>query len=382
MSEMMAGLAARAAALGVPLTAHVDLTYRCNERCEHCYLDHEDHGELTFAEVSALLTQLAEAGTLFLTLSGGEATLRRDFFDIVALARSLGFSVRVKTNAVLIRQAEAERLRSLGVHEVQVSVYSHQADVHDAVTKVPGSFRRTVNGIAMMTAAGVKVVVANVLMRRNLDDYRGVRALAARLGAACTLDPTVTPHMDGDRSLLQLGVSTEALRDVFHDPDLMDPVDSSCLAPPVDGDEDLGNALPCSAGHSSCYVSPYGEVFPCVQFPLAAGNVRTQSFGAIWRDSPAFHEVRSVRVRDLPTCSTCAHMGSCSRCPGLAYMEGSMRGPSELDCAKSFARTGIPSAGMLERAGRETARDVPAGVAFIPIAQVKSGRRPAPAAAV
>ena len=62
MSEMMAGLTARAAALGVPLTAHVDLTYRCNERCEHCYLDHEDHGELTFAEVSALLTQLAEAG--------------------------------------------------------------------------------------------------------------------------------------------------------------------------------------------------------------------------------------------------------------------------------------------------------------------------------
>ena len=70
MSEMMAGLTARATALGVPLTAHVDLTYRCNERCEHCYLDHEDHGELTFAEVSALLTQLAEAGTLFLTLSG------------------------------------------------------------------------------------------------------------------------------------------------------------------------------------------------------------------------------------------------------------------------------------------------------------------------
>ena len=54
-------------------------------------------------------------------------------------------------------------------------------------------------------------------------------------------------------------------------------------------------------------------------------------------------------VRNLTTCGSCAHLGTCTRCPGLAYMEGNMRGPSTQDCEKSYARTGIPTANMLAR---------------------------------
>ena len=96
-----------------------------------------------------------------------------------------------------------------------------------------------------------------------------------------------------------------------------------------------------------CYISPYGDVYPCVQFPLPTGNVRKQKFLEIWRHSPQMNEVRSIHGRDLPVCSTCTHVGSCTRCPGLAYMEGNMRGPSSQDCEKSFARTGILSANMI-----------------------------------
>jgi radical SAM protein with 4Fe4S-binding SPASM domain len=113
--------------------------------------------------------------------------------------------------------------------------------------------------------------------------------------------------------------------------------------------------IPCSAGHSACYVSPYGDVYPCVQFPLPSGNVRKQKFIDIWKYSPQLEEVRSIRTRDLPVCSTCAHTSGCSRCPGLAYMEGNMRGPSTADCEKSFAKTGIPSANMLLKAARSGA---------------------------
>jgi hypothetical protein len=54
-------------------------------------------------------------------------------------------------------------------------------------------------------------------------------------------------------------------------------------------------------------------------------------------------EVRGITLRDMPSCSTCSHGATCTRCPGLAYLEGNMRGPSTQDCEKSFARTGIPS---------------------------------------
>ena len=342
MSGLMSEMAAKALKLNIPLSVQLDLTYRCNERCIHCYLDHDDHGEMNTAEIKGLLDQMADAGVFFLTISGGEIMMRRDFFEILEHAHARTFSIKLKTNGVLIRKKEAERIRALGVESVQISVYSHRAEVHDAITKMPGSFRQTIEAVRLLRTVGLHVTMANVLMVQNAQDYPGVRALANELGAQCTLDPTITPMMDGDRSILELNVDKAALREVFRDIALVGNVEEFC-APPQGVDEDALDMLPCSAGHTACYVSPYGDVYPCVQFPLPSGNVRRTKFVDIWRDSPQLREVRSITLRDMPSCSQCTHGATCTRCPGLAYLEGNMRGPSYQDCEKSYARTGIPS---------------------------------------
>jgi radical SAM protein with 4Fe4S-binding SPASM domain len=342
MSGLMSEMAAKALKLNIPLSVQLDLTYRCNERCIHCYLDHDDHGEMNTAEIKGLLDQMADAGVFFLTISGGEIMMRKDFFEILEHAHARTFSIKLKTNGVLIRKKEAERIRALGVESVQISVYSHRAEVHDAITKMPGSFRQTIEAVRLLRTVGLHVTMANVLMVQNAQDYPGVRALANELGAQCTLDPTITPMMDGDRSILELNVDKAALREVFRDIALVGNVEEFC-APPQGVDEDALDMLPCSAGHTACYVSPYGDVYPCVQFPLPSGNVRRTKFVDIWRDSPQLKEVRSITLRDMPSCSQCTHGATCTRCPGLAYLEGNMRGPSYQDCEKSYARTGIPS---------------------------------------
>ncbi len=344
----------RAEELGIPLGVHFDLTYRCNERCVHCYLDHEDHGEMTTAEICGVLDQLSEAGTFFLTFSGGEVQMRRDLFQLVEYARSLLFCLKIKTNAFMIRERDADRYRDLGVDAVQVSIYSHRPEVHDAITKLPGSLKRSLAGLRLLHERGVKTIIANILMRQNLQDYAGVIALAKELGATYTIDPTITPMMDGDRSVLSLGLREADLRQVFRNPELTNKKVEEFCAPPLPLTDAVLDETCCSASHTFCYISPYGDVFPCVQFPLPTGNVRRQKFSDIWHHSPQMNDVRSIRARDLPVCSTCTHVGTCTRCPGLAYMEGNMRGPSSQDCEKSFARTGIPSANMLARkaAGR------------------------------
>ena len=369
MSALMQEMSAKALRLGIPLSVQLDLTYRCNERCVHCYLDHDDHGEMTTPEIRSLLDQLAEAGVFFLTMSGGEILVRKDFFEILEHARALLFCVKLKTNAILIREREAERIRSLGVDSIQISIYSHRPEIHDAITKVPGSLKRSVDAIRFLKDQGLNVVIANVLMLQNIHDYPGVKALAADLGVEFTIDPTITPRMDGDRSILSLNINQASLREVFRDKDLVGNVEEFCAPPKqVDG-EDL-DVLPCSAGHSACYVSPYGDVYPCVQFPLPSGNVRRTPFLDIWRNSEQLNEVRSITARDLPSCSQCVHVAGCSRCPGLAFMEGNMRGPSSQDCEKSFARTGIAShnlskkqtvAGLVHiQSARETVQTLPA----------------------
>src|SRR5882672_206267 len=136
--SLMEELNNRALSLGIPFSAHLDLTYRCNERCEHCYLEHDDKGEMSTVEIKDLLDQLQEAGVFLLTLSGGEALLRPDCFEIIERARELLFNVKLKTNAILIKEKEAQRLRALGVQQVQISIYSDRPEVHDGITKVRG----------------------------------------------------------------------------------------------------------------------------------------------------------------------------------------------------------------------------------------------------
>lgn len=346
--SLMADLNHRALRHGVPISVHLDVTYRCNERCEHCYLEHDAGDEMTTGEIRTLLDQLADAGVFFLTISGGEPLIRRDCFEIIEHARALRFNVKLKTNAVLIREQEARRLRALNVEQVQISIYSHRPEVHDGISKLPGSLKRTVAAIRLLKFHGLKVTMANVLMKSNFQDSEGVRLLAAEVGAHYTLDPTITPMMNGDTSVLSLRLASSDLQSVFRNPNLVGDVKEFC-APPPPVDDDTLEGLPCSAGHTACYVSPHGELYPCVQFPLSCGNVRRQTFLDIWKNSPQLAEVRSIRGKDLTTCSSCNHLGTCTRCPGLAFLEGNMRGPSSVDCEKSFVRSGIVSAGMLAR---------------------------------
>jgi radical SAM protein with 4Fe4S-binding SPASM domain len=275
--------------------------------------------------------------------------MRRDCFEILEHARALRFNVKLKTNGVMIGPKEAERLRHLGIEQVQISIYSHRPEIHDAITKLPGSLARSLEAIRRLKSHGLKVSISNVLMRQNVADAKSVHRLAKDLGVEFHIDPTITPKLDGDRSIMGLGISGNDLREVFRTEEFVGNVDEYC-APVQDVDDSLLDGYGCSAGHSLCYISPFGDVFPCVQFPMPCGNVRKQGLKEIWQGSPALAELRAVRVRDLPTCSSCSHVAACTRCPGLAYMEGDMRGISSADCIKSEAR--MESNGEVSRSFR------------------------------
>jgi radical SAM protein with 4Fe4S-binding SPASM domain len=301
---------------------------RCNEICVHCYRAIERRPELTTEEIKRVLKELAAAGTLYLTFSGGEIFLRRDLFELIEDAKRLRFDVRLKSNALLITRAKAERLRALGVRQVDVSVYSADPEVHDSVTKIKGSLEKSIRGLIWLRQAGVTVKLNCPLMKQNVGKYKEVRALAKSLGALSGFDPMITARTDGDRSPVSFRISATDLMAVLQDPIANPDLGSNGGTQASDLDE-----IPCGASHNACYISPYGDVSPCVALPIVCGNVRETPFEEIWRRSGNMLEVRSIRTRDLHTCSSCAASEFCSRCPGQALVEdGDLYGPSTAAC--------------------------------------------------
>ena len=154
--------------------------------------------------------------------------MRRDCFEILEYARELRFNVKLKTNAVMIGPKEAERLRKLGIEQVQVSIYSDRPEIHDAITKLPGSLRRSLDAIRAPQGEGVKVSITNVLMKQNAASGKAVQKLAKELGVEFHIDPTITPMLNGDRSILNLGISKEELEEVFHTEEFIGNVGEFC----------------------------------------------------------------------------------------------------------------------------------------------------------
>jgi radical SAM protein with 4Fe4S-binding SPASM domain len=189
--------------------------------------------------------------------------------------------------------------------------------------------------VRLFTERGIRVKLKTTLMDANVAQAAQMERLAAELGVEHQGAFVLMPRRDGDRSPLSLQVDDAALRGYLRRREREVPE-----APlPVSTD---GDGL-CSAGRASCSISPSGDVYPCVQFPYPCGNVRNAPFAEIWKHSPQLAEVRAIRLSDVEGCSTCVHGSSCSRCPGLAYTEGNMRGPSVQDCERSYALTGVAS---------------------------------------
>ena len=142
----------------IPLTAQIQLTDRCNLKCEFCYnsLEHKS-SELSYDEVIRILHQLREAGTLFLTLTGGEPTLHPRFFDIAREARDMGFALEVITNATLLSERHYAFFQEVGMRYIAVSLHGLQQASHERLTRSPESFDKTVAAIARMRELGLPV---------------------------------------------------------------------------------------------------------------------------------------------------------------------------------------------------------------------------------
>lgn len=329
----------RATKKKIPLMAHLDLTYRCNLDCVHCYVfgPDKERTELTNSEIKDAIEQLADAGTLYLTLSGGEVLTRKDFFNIASYARKRNFAIKILTNGTLMTKEDAEKIASLNPQFVGVSIYSANPEVHDAITSHSGSFQKSLLAVTMLRERGVRVRISTLVMKKNMNDYQSVHEIAQRLGAQFQVDYRIAPKLNNSDYPYpsDLLMNKDELRVILAD------IAEGNGYEPKEFYQDVFNVVPCGAGYTNCYISPYGDIYPCVLLPLLCGSLRKKTFIDIWKRSYWIRKVRSAIIPRLP-CSRCDSFKYCEPCLAFSYFDkGDIFTPSERICTEAKIRKNL-----------------------------------------
>jgi radical SAM protein with 4Fe4S-binding SPASM domain len=326
-------LGALASKRGAPVGMHLQVADRCNHACAHCYQIQGLKGELSLDQVKAVIDDMAAAGVLTLNVSGGEATLRPDLLDILRHARARGFAVRLYTNAFLVDDALADALAAVGLHEVHVSLYSTVAAEHDAVTRVPNSWERTVRGVKALRARKVRVILKCPMVALAPEGAAGVRDLAVSLGCGFAGGTDLTAMEDGNLAPLAVAADATQLRKAG--------LLKGWTPAPDEADrrrERLGHAA-CGVGATGLVVLPNGDVLPCTDTPVVMGNLTAQRLPELLGSAPEVPLFRGLTLADVHGCRDCDLLTACKRCHATALHEGGdYLGPYPSACARARAR--------------------------------------------
>ncbi len=351
-------LAERARKHNRPVTVTFQVTDRCNYECVHCYQEHVDRDELSLAEIRRILREIADAGVLFLTLMGGEFFMHPHADEILQYSHELGFAIKLLTTGHHVHERRADLLATLLPLQVDLSLYSAHRHGHEAITQQPGSWQRTCDAARRLIARRVPVLLKAPVMESNAADLSALRALAHSMGAQSTFDAKVTGRENRDQSPVALRMSGATLRTFYRDEDngVAKFLQKTYAAAGNDkNDKDGASELrplshtPCRAGQQAVAINPRGEVWPCNALPMRCGDLRTQTFQAIWQTSPQLREIRDLRWAKISECRHCQLRPYCQRCHGMALLEqGEIYGPSLEACRHAVAvRDALRDAGQI-----------------------------------
>lgn len=325
--------------IGFPAHPVIELTAACNLSCIHCHASGGEPAadELSTDEVKRLLDQLAGISEFRMAaFTGGEPLVRDDLFELLAYAQALGFTNTLATNATLIDDAVARRLRSCGVVIGAVSLDGFDAATHDYVRNQPGSFEAALRGVRALTRAGIPLHINITAMEYNVDQLEPLMTLVDELGTAILIMYQLVPVGRGrgiEKAALDLGANERLIRFMARAQS-----DIRAIMEPVAGPQywsfllhragiESGPLLRlaetvfhgCAAGRGFVYIKPNGEVWPCPFIEVNCGNVRETPFSEIWTTSPIFKQLREREERLQDQCGDCAYRKLCGGCRGRAW---------------------------------------------------------------
>jgi MoaA/NifB/PqqE/SkfB family radical SAM enzyme len=315
----------------LPLDGSLDLTFRCDNHCLHCWLwvpstAQEIQDELSFDEIKRIVDEARQMGCQAWKISGGEPMLRPDFPEIFDYVTRKAVHYSLNTNGGRITPEIARLMTRRG--RKMVALYGATAEVHDRVTRHPGSFEAMRRGLAYLAEAGAGFEMQVIPMRANIHQYEQMLALAQ----------TLSPNVRIGATWLYLSACGSAARNREILQQRLDPADVLAIDEPNPAYEPAAGAqttcsampddgrlfAPCIAGRRDFHIDPYGKMSFCcfIKDPALRYDLRHGSFQEAWDAFiPGLSDVVRASQEYWEGCGACDLRSDCRWCPVYGYLE-------------------------------------------------------------
>lgn len=319
---------------GIPVSGIFELTPRCNLRCKMCYVRLTPEQmkpigtELTAAEWIELGRQCADAGLLFLLLTGGEPTLRTDFPLIYEELTKLGLSLSINTNGTLLTDEIKELWHRLPPAQVNITIYGVCPEDYEALCGDGSAFDRMVQNLQWLRSEGILVHLNTTMTPTNKNKWRELEDFAANHdtqlrmtsycfpptrraeGDSCSDFQRLTPEETARVMALDIlyREGTEGINARLRSQ--LPAVQRSC-------DLDVGDPIQCLAGRSQFWVNWHGKLTPCGMISTPRTNLRDTDFAKAWETL----RTSCSQIRLCPDCINCEDKNVCMNCAAVTFSE-------------------------------------------------------------
>jgi len=283
--------------------ASYELNLGCNYDCEHCYLGEKLFAGMEWPGRERLLNVMAEAGVLWLQLTGGEPLIDPLFAETHACAWDLGMMIQISSNGSrLDRPKTLDVLTARRPYRLTLSIYGATAESYDGMTRRRGSFRRFMRGLAAAHEAGLPMRINIVVSNRNAHEIPQMKAIADRYGIPSFEYTNISPTIHGGGEVLP-SQSREMLR----------------TREPYTG---------CNAGITHFHADPHGKASICKIGRDSQVDLIAEGAEGLKRLASA----ADALVTRHGGCSGCALQKTCGTCMPLANLYRQAKAPLEVFC--------------------------------------------------
>lgn len=302
----------------------IEITQKCNERCVHCYIPHENKNSImSDKDFYAIVDMCGGIETILnVRITGGECMSHPSFKNYIRYVKEKGFALTLLTNLTLLDDETIYILKEGTLSQVQVSMFSVNPEIHDRITAVPGSLEKTMKNIEKLKAAGVPVSIATQAMEINKDSIERLYEYTIKHGFNLRCDWTIIAKENRNSENLSYRI-----RNLSNYKNICKSRLKHC-----DGyEKELRKALSrdpkpetshlCNAGTNGLYIDTNLKVHPCPGWDLIVGDLKSDSLSDIWNKSEKLQKVRDVVLKDFPKCAKCDIRNLCSICMAQADME-------------------------------------------------------------